>query len=151
MKKLCSVVAVSSLILAAGVSAAAAAPARTCLDNLNGHRHACFMKSNVNSEPTAVAVTFEDGKLSGPQAFSLTCSCGNGGTFNAPKFSVSPTKWICVGAGLVEDTILGVTIQGTVNKAGKITKVTAADTDGTSYVVNCSLDDGPPTLSDDDE
>jgi len=49
---------------------------------------------------------------------------GTDGSFKAPKFDHSPTKWQCVGAGNIIE-LTGVSIQGTVSASGKLSKVTA--------------------------
>ena len=75
--------------------------------------------------------------VDGLSSNALGCSCKATGSFKKPKFDASK-EWVCVTADRVGPN--GYTWWGKVASSGKIIKVSAAGSDGQSYVFNCVID-----------
>ena len=126
-------------LLGAG-AAHAAPPVNGCLDRLNDRAYTCEVRSSASSFTTAT-LAFANGTLTLDGETTADCSCGDGGTLETPKFDLNQTKWTCVAAFLPEGSTvpLAIAIQGTVSKAGKLSRVTGADNIGLSYLFECDL------------
>lgn len=135
MKIAVAIAAVLSLVLAAG-----SAMAGPCLDRLNGHAHACLLKTSTL--PAGVSLpyrlSFDGGVLTAgfaPSTIQLQCSCATTGSFNNPRFDASPSKWSCLSADSE-----GLAVQGSVGGTGKINNVTGVSGTGATFVFSCEVE-----------
>jgi hypothetical protein len=131
-----------------------AAFAADCLERLSARTYTCQHKSSFDPNPTESTLTFLGSPTnvvwSGftPLVTFATCNCATDGNFKNPKFKHSLSKWQCLGALTTGLGTSGLVIEGMVNAAGKITKVSAQTyiddfglvIDRSTYILDCDLD-----------
>ncbi|OPX96684.1 MAG: hypothetical protein A4E59_01024 [Syntrophorhabdus sp. PtaB.Bin027] len=148
MKKSFAFVAVLGLALITFTSIGNAQ--KSCEDLLGDTVYSCEVKSEIgDGEPFTECLRFNstapttssnfDLVVDGLESPALGCSCKATGSFKKPKFDASK-EWVCVTADQVDPSSPGYTWWGKVTAAGKIIKVNAAGSDGTTFVFNCVID-----------
>lgn len=118
---------------------------KNCEDLLGDTVYSCEAKNDTGEtfpeclrfNSTAPTTGNFDLVVDGLGSNALGCSCKATGSFKKPKFDASK-EWVCVTADRVGPN--GYTWWGKVASSGNIIKVSAAGSDGQSYVFNCVID-----------
>ena len=131
--------------------------AGTCIERLTGKSYTCEAKDSDGGGTFASTLRYGPSTSSDAQLVlfpgtdaEVPCACDTTGTFKNPKFKASRTKWTCANT----EEGVAFSIRGNVGPKGKITKVSAIQTNGSepsTLIFDCTLNASAPEAADADE